>query len=42
MYMNLLSYEALWEQVKCEFNLYPSHDEDEIIIHDKPVYMNRG
>ena len=25
------SYEALWEQVKCEFNLYPSHDEDEII-----------
>ena len=26
-----LSYEALWEQAKSEFNLYPSHDEDEII-----------
>ena len=26
-----LSYEASWEQVKCKFKLYPSHDEDELI-----------
>ena len=26
-----LSYEALWERAKCQFNLYPSHVEDEIM-----------
>ena len=42
-----LSCEALWEEVKCEFNLYLSHDEDEIIytrwahVHE-PQVMSTG